>query len=155
MRLKALFACLALCSSTLFAEQTLSIIKPDAVENGYAGQILAQLEQEGLKISGIKMVQLDRAQAAEFYEMHQDKPFYSELVTFMTSGPIIVQVLEGDNAIQDYRKLMGATNPQDAKPNTLRAQFAESKGRNAVHGSDSEDAAIREISLFFTPEELF
>lgn len=130
-------------------EQTLSIIKPDAVGKGYIGKILARFEAAGLKPVNLKMMQLSREQAEGFYAEHKERPFFGELVDFMTSGPVTVQVLEGDNAIAKNRELMGATNPQEAEPGTIRADFADSVDANAVHGSDSPESAVREIDFFF------
>lgn len=135
-------------------EQTLSIIKPDAVRKNLIGAILARFEQAGLTISALKMLHLTRAQAEGFYGEHKGKPFFAGLVDFMTSGPICVHVLEGENAIALNRQLMGATNPQEAEPGTLRADFAESVGQNAVHGSDSPESAAREVAFFFEPNEI-
>lgn len=135
-------------------EQTLSIIKPDAVGKSLIGTILQRFESANLKIIALKMLHLTREQAEGFYAEHIGKPFYEGLIDFMVSGPVCVQVLCGDNAIQQNRELMGATNPKDAKPGTIRADFAEALGVNAVHGSDSEASALREIAFFFTSEEL-
>lgn len=136
-------------TSIVKAEQTLSMIKPDAVANGHIGAIIADIESAGLKIVKLKMMQLTPDQATQFYHTHQEKFFFGELIDFMTSGPIVVQVLESDNAIKEYRDLMGDTDPSKASPNTLRAKFATSKGKNAVHGSDSPIAAKQEIAFFF------
>lgn len=135
-------------------ERTLSIIKPDAVSKNHIGEIIAHFEKNGLKIVAAKMLNLDERVAGGFYKEHAERPFYPELVEFMTSGPVVVQVLEGDNAIAKNRELMGATNPADAAPETIRAQYAESVGKNAVHGSDSAESAAREISYFFAETEL-
>ena len=136
-------------------EQTLSIIKPDAVANSTIGAINQRIEQAGLKIVALKMLHLNEAQAKGFYAEHEGRPFFEALVDFMTSGPVVVQVLSGAEAISKYRKLMGATNPQEAAAGTIRADFAASIDRNAVHGSDSPAAAQREIAYFFKPEEIF
>ena len=136
-------------------EQTLSIIKPDAVANNTIGAINERIEQTGLKIVALKMLHLSEAQAKGFYAEHEGRPFFEALVDFMTSGPVVVQVLSGAEAINKYRKLMGATNPQEAAAGTIRADFAASIDRNAVHGSDSPAAAQREIACFFKPEEIF
>jgi nucleoside-diphosphate kinase len=136
-------------------EQTLSIIKPDAVEKNLIGTILARFEQNSLKIVAAKMVHLTAEQGKKFYAVHKDRPFYHDLVAFISSGPIMVQVLEGENAIAKNRKIMGATNPADASPETIRADFAESIERNAVHGSDAKDTAKFEIDFFFKPDEIY
>lgn len=135
-------------------ERTLSIIKPDAVAKNLIGRIYTRFEQAGLKIIAVKMLHLSREQAEGFYAVHRERAFFKELVSFMTSGPILVQILEGENAIQAYRDLMGATNPQNAAPGTLRAEFAENVERNAVHGSDSAETAITEINYFFHTAEI-
>lgn len=135
-------------------EQTLSIIKPDAVRKNHIGAILARFEQAGLTITALKMLHLTRAQAEGFYGEHEGKAFFPGLVDFMTSGPVCVQVLAGENAIALNRKIMGATNPEEAEPGTLRADFAESVGQNAVHGSDSPESASREVAFFFQPDEI-
>src|SRR5690625_2447771 len=134
-------------------EQTLSSIKPRAGRKNLIGAILARLEQAGLTISALKMLHLTRAQAEGFYAEHKGKPFFAGLVDCMTSGPICVQVLEGENAIALNRQLMGATNPQEAEPGTLRADFAESVGQNAVHGSDSPESAACAVAFFFEYNE--
>ncbi|MCH2540958.1 MAG: nucleoside-diphosphate kinase [Alphaproteobacteria bacterium] len=130
-------------------QKTLSIIKPDAVKAGHANAINLMIENAGLKILKKKELNLTTEQAKEFYSIHSDKPFYNELCNFMTSGPIIVQMLEGENAIELYRKVMGATNPDDAEENTIRKKFATSIQENAVHGSDSEENALKELNFFF------
>ena len=130
-------------------ERTLSIIKPDAVAKGHVEEICKRLEDAGLSITGKKSIHLDDALAEGFYIEHKGKPFFEDLIKFMTSGPIQVQVLEGDNAIINYREVMGSTNPKEAAPGTLRADFAESIDANAVHGSDSPESAKREIDYFF------
>tara|TARA_B100000965_G_scaffold123387_1_gene102090 strand:- start:2008 stop:2415 length:408 start_codon:yes stop_codon:yes gene_type:complete len=131
-------------------EQTLSIIKPDAISKGFAEQICERLEDAGLKIISKKSLHLSEEEAEGFYIEHKGKPFFPDLITFMTSGPIQVQILEGDNAISNYREVMGNTNPKEAAPGTIRADFADSIDANAVHGSDSETSAEREISYFFS-----
>ena len=133
---------------------TLSIVKPDAVRNHHTGAILARIEQQGLDIVAAKMLRLSHDDAARFYDVHRERPFFAELVEFMSSGAVMVQVLRGDNAVARYRELMGATDPQEAAAGTLRADFAESKGRNAVHGSDSLENAAQEIAFFFAAREL-
>ena len=130
-------------------ERTLSIIKPDAVAKGHVDEICERLEDAGLSITEKKSIHLDDALAEGFYIEHKGKPFFEDLIKFMTSGPIQVQVLEGDNAIINYREVMGSTNPKEAAPGTLRADFAESIDANAVHGSDSPESAKREIDYFF------
>ena len=130
-------------------ERTLSIIKPDAVAKGHVDEICKRLEDAGLSITEKKSIHLDDALAEGFYIEHKGKPFFEDLIKFMTSGPIQVQVLEGDNAIVNYREVMGSTNPKEAAPGTLRADFAESIDANAVHGSDSPESAKREIDYFF------
>lgn len=135
-------------------EQTLSIIKPDAVSKNLIGAIISRFEEAGLKVIALKMQQLSQEQAKGFYAEHEGKPFFAGLVEFMTSGPVCVQVLSGEGAIALNRKLMGATNPAEAEPGTLRADFAESLGANAVHGSDSPSSAEREIAFFFNSDEI-
>ncbi|MEW8068765.1 MAG: nucleoside-diphosphate kinase [Candidatus Thiodiazotropha endolucinida] len=130
-------------------EQTLSIIKPDAVAKNVIGKIYSRFESAGLRIVASRMFQLSREQAGEFYAVHKARPFYKDLIDFMTSGPVMVQVLEGDNAISRNREIMGATNPQEAAAGTIRADFAETVDENAVHGSDGPDTAKVEISFFF------
>lgn len=130
-------------------ERTLSIIKPDAVKRNLIGKILARFEENGLKIAEMKMMHLTRAEAEQFYAIHKARPFFGELVEFMTSGPVVVQVLEGDNAVARNRDIMGATNPKEAAPGTIRRDFAASIGENCVHGSDSKENAVTEISFFF------
>ena len=135
-------------------ERTLSIIKPDAVAKNVIGQIEGRFEAAGLKIVAMKMLQLDDELAGGFYLEHKERPFYKDLVGFMTSGPVVVQVLEGENAIAKNRELMGATNPQEAAEGTIRADFAESIDANAVHGSDSSESAAREVAYFFQAAEI-
>lgn len=135
-------------------EHTLSIIKPDAVAKNVIGAIYSRFEQAGLKIVAAKMLHLTKQQAEKFYAVHQSRPFYGELVNFISSGPIMVQVLAGENAIKKNRDIMGATNPKDAAPNTIRADFADSISENAVHGSDAPETAKEEIAFFFKPEEI-
>ena len=130
-------------------ERTLSIIKPDAVEKNVIGKILTRFEDRGLKIVAAKMVTLSIDRASEFYKIHKDKPFFSDLVQFMSSGPVMIQVLEGVDAIIKNREIMGATNPKEAEAGTIRADFAESIDANAVHGSDSIENAKIEINFFF------
>ena len=135
-------------------QRTFSMIKPDATARNLTGAINAKIEAAGLKIVAQKRIWMSRAQAEGFYAEHKGKPFFEELVSFMSSGPTVVQVLEGENAIAHYREVMGATNPEKAAPGTLRAEFAESMGRNSVHGSDSETSAAREISYWFSAIEI-
>ena len=135
-------------------ERTLSIIKPDAVAKNIIGEIYRRFEQAGLKIIAAKMIHLSRQQAEAFYAVHKARPFYNDLVTFMTSGPVMVQVLEGENAVLHHRDVMGATNPADAAPGTIRADFASSVEENAVHGSDAAETAKQEIAFFFEPNEI-
>ncbi|MDN6307537.1 nucleoside-diphosphate kinase [Psychrobacter sp.] len=135
-------------------ERTLSIIKPDAVAGNNIGAIYARFEEAGLKIVAAKMLHLDDEKAGGFYAEHKERPFYNDLVSFMTSGPVVVSVLEGENAIAKHREIMGATNPKEADKGTIRADFANSIDENAVHGSDSAESAIREISYFFDEDEV-
>jgi nucleoside-diphosphate kinase len=130
-------------------ERTFSIIKPDAVAKNVIGQIYSRFEQAGLKIVAAKMLHLTREQAGDFYAVHKERPFYNDLVDFMTSGPVMVQVLEGEDAIACNREIMGATNPQEAAAGTIRADFAKTVDENAVHGSDGPDTAKAEIAFFF------
>jgi nucleoside-diphosphate kinase len=130
-------------------EQTLSIIKPDAVAKNVIGKIYTRFEENGLKIVQAKMAHLSKEEAEGFYAVHKERPFFNDLVTFMTSGPVMIQALEGENAVLKNRELMGATNPQEAEPGTIRADFAESIDANAVHGSDSLENAKIEIEYFF------
>ncbi|MFC3678937.1 nucleoside-diphosphate kinase [Bacterioplanoides pacificum] len=135
-------------------ERTLSIVKPDAVGKNVIGEILSRFEKAGLQIVAAKMLQLDDEKAGGFYAEHAERPFFKDLVGFMTSGPVVVQVLEGENAIAKNRELMGATNPQEAEAGTIRADFAQSIDANAVHGSDSAESAAREIDYFFAADEI-
>lgn len=138
----------------MITEQTLSIIKPDAVSKCVIGQIYSRFEQAGLKVIAAKMRQLTREEAEGFYAVHKERPFFKDLVNFMISGPVMIQVLQGPNAILKNRELMGSTNPKDAAPGTIRADFADSIDANAVHGSDSPETAQVEITYFFSPEEI-
>jgi len=135
-------------------ERTFSIVKPDAVERNLIGQIYSRFEQGGLRIVASKMLRLSKEQAEGFYGEHSERPFFNDLVAYMTSGPVMVQVLEGENAVKTNRNLMGATNPAEADAGTIRADFAESVEANAVHGSDAPESAAREIAFFFEPAEL-
>jgi nucleoside-diphosphate kinase len=135
-------------------ERTLSIIKPDAVAKDVIGEIYSRFERAGLKIVAARMQQLTRADAEKFYAVHRERPFFKDLVAFMTSGPVMIQVLEGENAIALNRELMGATNPQEAAPGTIRADFANSIDANAVHGSDAAETAAVEIACFFGEDDI-
>ena len=135
-------------------ERTLSIVKPDAVGKNVIGEIYRRFEGAGLRIVAAKMLHLSREQAREFYAVHKARPFYDDLVEFMTSGPVMVQVLEGEGAIAKNREVMGATNPKEAASGTIRADFAETVDENAVHGSDGPDTASTEVTFFFKPEEI-
>jgi len=134
--------------------RTLAIIKPDATENGKGGKILAHLEQGGFAVKALRLTWLTRAQAEEFYAVHRERPFYGELVDFMTSGPCIPMVLEAEDAVAKLREAIGATDPAEAAEGTVRRLYAESKGRNAIHASDSDDNATREIGFFFSEADL-
>ncbi len=136
------------------AERTLSIIKPDATRRNITGKIVAKLEEAGLRVVAQKRIHLTRERAEGFYEVHKERPFYNDLCTFMTSGPVVVQVLEGENAVERNREVMGATNPAEAAPGTIRAEFAENIEANSVHGSDAQDTAAREIAFFFSADEI-
>lgn len=136
-------------------QQTLSIIKPDAVKKGVIGKIIDRFECNGLRIAAMKKLRLSKDDAAKFYEVHKDRPFFKDLVEFMTSGEVVVMVLEGENAVAKNRELMGATNPKEAAPGTIRADFADSIDANAVHGSDSDENAKIEIAFFFAKREIF
>lgn len=135
-------------------ERTFSIIKPDATRRNLTGAINAKFEEAGLRIIAQKRIHMTKEQAGKFYEVHKDRPFYDELCEFMSSAPVVVQVLEGENAISKNREIMGATNPADAAPGTIRAEFAESVGENSVHGSDAPETAAVEIAYFFAGIEL-
>ncbi|WP_045825877.1 nucleoside-diphosphate kinase [Teredinibacter turnerae] len=136
-------------------EKTLSIVKPNAVKKNVIGEIYSRFEKAGLKIVAAKMTQLDDDRAGGFYEEHKERPFFGELVEFMTSGPVLIQVLEGENAVALNREIMGATNPENAAEGTIRKDFADSLSENAVHGSDSTESATREIAYFFDAAEIF
>lgn len=135
-------------------EQTLSIIKPDAVAKNVIGEIYTRFERAGLRVVAAKMKHLTEAEAGGFYAVHKDRPFYQDLIKFMTSGPVMIQALEGEDAVRMNRDLMGATNPKEAAPGTIRADFADSIDANAVHGSDAVETARTEIAFFFTPAEV-
>ena len=136
------------------AERTLSIIKPDATRRNITGKVISKLEDAGLRIVAQKRVRWSRADAEQFYAVHKERPFFNDLVAFMTSGPIVLQVLEGDDAVARNREVMGATNPADAAAGTIRAEFAESVGENSVHGSDAPETVAVEIAYFFSGLEL-
>ena len=135
-------------------ERTFSIIKPDAVAKNVIGEIVSRFEKNGLRVVASKMLHLSQEQAEGFYAVHKERPFFNDLVKFMISGPIVAQVLEGENAVLKNRELMGATNPKEAAPGTIRADFADSIDANAVHGSDAQETAQVEIAYFFAPDEL-
>ena len=135
-------------------EQTLSILKPDAVKKGIIGKIVDRFESNGLRVAAMKKLQLSQAEAGNFYIVHKDRPFYGELIEFMTSGPVVAMVLEGENAVAKNRELMGATDPKKAEKGTIRADFAESIDANAVHGSDSLENAKVEVAFFFANKEI-
>ncbi len=135
-------------------EKTLIILKPDAVKNKHIGHILTRIEEEQFQILGMKMVQLSKSDAEKFYEVHKERPFYQDLCEYMSSGPVVVAALQSQNAVAKWRDLIGATDPAEAAPNTIRKLYAESKEANAVHGSDSADNAKQEISFFFQDSEL-
>ena len=135
-------------------ERTLSIIKPDAVEKNVIGKIIDRFETNGLRIAAMKKIKLSKEDAAKFYEVHKERPFFNDLVEYMTSGPVVVMVLEGENAVAKNRELMGATDPKEAAPGTIRADFADSIEANAVHGSDSLENAQKEIAFFFAQREI-
>jgi nucleoside-diphosphate kinase len=135
-------------------ERTFSIIKPDATKRNLTGKIIAKFEDAGLRVVASKRIHMTRAQAEGFYAVHKDRPFFGELVEFMISGPVVVQVLEGENAIAKNREVMGATNPENAAPGTIRKEFALSVGENSVHGSDAPETAAEEIKFFFSDDEI-
>lgn len=136
-------------------EQTLAIIKPDAVAADHVGEIIARLEKNGLHVIALKMARISKPQAEEFYAIHKERPFYKDLVTFMSSGPVVLIALEGENGVAKNREVIGATNPQEAAKGTIRADFAKSMSENAIHGSDSVDNAKSEVAFFFSANELF
>jgi nucleoside-diphosphate kinase len=139
---------------TMATERTFSILKPDATRRNLTGAVNAVIEEAGLRIVGQRRIRMTKAQAEKFYEVHKERPFFGELVTFMTSGPVVVQVLEGENAVAKYREVMGATNPAQAAEGTIRKKFAESVGENTVHGSDSAENAKIEIAQFFQDSDI-
>jgi len=136
-------------------ERTFVMVKPDGVERGVIGEVISRLERKGLKIVGMKMLKIDESLAKDHYAEHKGKPFFDSLVAYITSGPVVTMVVEGKEAIRVVRTLVGATNPRDASPGTIRGDFGMDLGRNIIHASDSEESAKREISLFFKPEEIF
>lgn len=136
-------------------ERTLSIIKPDGVSKNVIGEIIRRIERSGLRIAGMKMLHLSKEECGRFYEVHRDKPFYNSLIEFMSSGPVVVMVLEGENAIQKNREIMGATDPIKAGVGTIRRDFGTNVERNSIHGSDSSETAEREIKFFFKDNEIF
>lgn len=142
-------------TNKMVTNQTFTMLKPDAIENGHMGKILAMIIDAGFTIKAMKYTRLTEAQAGAFYEVHKERPFYGELVSYMTSGPIVAAILEKDNAVEDFRKLIGATDPAEAADGTIRKHFAESKGRNAVHGSDSDENAAIEGAFHFSANEIF
>jgi len=135
-------------------EKTLSIIKPDAVKENHIGEIITRFEKNGLRIAALKLTELTKQQAMQFYAEHKERPFYNDLTDFISSGPVVIMILEGENAIKKNREIMGATDPVQAAKGTLRKDFAHSKEKNAVHGSDSPESAKKEILFFFKPEEI-
>jgi nucleoside-diphosphate kinase len=135
-------------------ERTFSIIKPDATRRNITGKVIAKFEEAGLRVVASKRIRITRSQAEGFYEVHKERPFYRELVEYMISEPVVVQVLEGENAILKNREVMGATNPENAAPGTIRKEYALSVGENSVHGSDAPDTAAQEIKFFFTDDEI-
>ncbi len=135
--------------------RTFTMIKPEAVEKGLTGAILNKISKGGFRIVALKKTQLSKSEAGKFYEVHAERPFYGELVDYMSSGPIVAAILEKDNAVADFRTLIGATDPSEAAPGTIRAEFAESKAKNAVHGSDSDDNAEIESNFHFSGREIF
>lgn len=135
--------------------RTFTMLKPDAIANGHAGKIIDMIITAGFKINAMKLTRLSEDQAMKFYEVHSERPFYGELVEYMTSGPIIAAILEKDNAVEDFRRLIGATDPAEAAEGTIRKYYAESKGRNAVHGSDSDENAAIESKFHFADSEIF
>lgn len=135
--------------------RTYTMVKPTAVKKGYTGAIMAKIAEGGFKIIAAKMTHLTKADAEKFYEIHKDRPFYEDLTTFMSSGPILAMVIEKDNAVEDYRNYIGATNPEEAEEGTIRKLYGTNLGENAVHGSDSDENAANEIKFFFSDREIF
>ena len=140
---------------TMATNRTFTMLKPDAIENGHMGKIIDMIINAGFQIKAMKYTSLSVAQAQEFYAVHSERPFYGELVDYMTSGPIVAAILEKENAVTDFRNLIGATDPAEAAEGTIRKYYAESKGRNAVHGSDSDENAAIESEFHFSPSEIF
>lgn len=140
--------------SVMALERTYAMVKPDGVKRGLVGELVGRLERKGFRIVGMKLMQIPRETAERHYGEHQGKPFFEPLVSFITSGPVVAMVVEGENAISEWRKMMGATNPKDAAPGTIRADFASTIDENVAHGSDAPETAEREIGIFFKPEEL-
>ena len=140
---------------TMATNRTFTMLKPDAIENGHMGKIIDMIINAGFQIKAMKYTSLSVAEAQEFYAVHSERPFYGELVDYMTSGPIVAAILEKENAVADFRNLIGATDPSEAADGTIRKYFAESKGRNAVHGSDSDENAAIESEFHFSPSEIF
>ena len=138
----------------MVTNKTFTMLKPDSVENGNIGAILEKITSSGFRIVAMKLTQLSKDQAKEFYSVHKERPFYGELVEYMTSGPIVAAILEKDNAVEDFRNLIGSTDPSEAEDGTIRKKYAESKGRNAVHGSDSDENAQIEANFHFNKEDL-
>jgi len=141
--------------NSMVGNKTFTMLKPDAVENGHIGSILEQITDSGFRIVAMKMTQLSKAQAETFYAVHNERPFFGELVEFMTRGPIVAAILEKDNAVEDFRTLIGSTNPEDAAEGTIRKKYAASVGENAVHGSDSDENAAIEANFHFAKKEVF
>lgn len=152
--LMAFLGHVALFADDVSQQQTLSIIKPDGVTNKHIGDVISRFEKNGLKVVGMKMIQMTPEQASQFYAVHKERPFYHDLVNMMSSGPVVLIVLEGSDAVAKNRQLMGATDPKKAEQGTIRADFAKSITENTVHGSDSEESAATEIAFFFKPEEI-
>jgi nucleoside-diphosphate kinase len=148
------YFCRSFKNSVMAHNRTLTMLKPDALENGHTGKIIDMIIQAGFTIKALKMTRLSKEQAEEFYAVHSERPFYGELVDYMTSGPIVAAILEKDNAVEDFRKLIGATDPSEAAEGTIRKYYAESKGRNAVHGSDSDENAEIESEFHFNKDEI-
>lgn len=144
-----------LTADTTATEQTLAIVKPDAVEANHIGEIIAIYEKEGFEILALRMVKLSKGDAEKFYAVHKERPFYEELVSFMSSGPVVAMVLKGKNAVAHNRRVIGDTDPAKATEGTIRKQFAKSKAKNAIHGSDSAENAKTEIEFFFKPDQIF
>lgn len=153
--ISTLLCTLAFATGVAETEQTLSIIKPDAVAENHIGAIIDKFEKQGLRIAALKKTRLSKEQVEQFYAVHKGRPFFPALTDFVSSGPVVIMVLEGDNAIAKNRTIMGATDPKEAASGTIRAEFAQSKTKNAVHGSDSPETAKQEIAFFFKPGEIY